>query len=311
MTSSSQSALPLVSVVTPTLNRASYLPGLLESLRVQTYPRIEHVVVDGGSTDGTIELLEAARDEHGVHWISEPDTGMYNAVNKGLRLATGDIVAYLNSDDRYFPYSVEVAVSALDDPAVGFVYGDMLNYDESFGEGSIFFYPPFSKAYLRSGGFIGQPTVFWRASATEEVGGFDEGLQLASDHDYWRRLATRSAGRKLHEVLAFEEQHPGRLTSGEEGRVKGTAELTSVRRRHFGDHAPGLVERLLAALHRGFWRRALTLGFLWSRRRGTSAPGRAWGGFNRDDAFEVRVGIALLGLLPVFGRSYGRSIVRR
>lgn len=311
MTSSSEPSTPLVSIVTPTLNRAAYLPGLLESLRLQTYPRIEHIVVDGGSTDGTIELLAAAHDELGVRWISEPDTGMYHAVNKGLRLATGDIVAYLNSDDRYFPYSVEVAAAALNDPAIGFVYGDMLNYDESLGKGAIFFYPPFSNAYLRSGGFLGQPTVFWRALATEEIGGFDEGLQLAADHEYWRRLAGRFAGRKLHEVLAFEEQHPGRLTSGEEGRVKGTAELISVRRRHFGQRAPGLASRFLAALHRGFWRRVLTLGFLWSRRRGTSSAGRAWGGFHRVDAFEVRTGTALLGLLPVLGRSYTRSIVQR
>ena len=311
MSSTIQAATPLFSVITPTLNRATYLPGLLESLRLQTYPRIEHIVVDGGSTDGTLDLLEAARDEHGVDWISEPDTGMYNAVNKGLRLATGDIVAYLNSDDRYFPYSVEVAVAALDDPAIGFVYGDMLNYDEAQGEGSIFFYPPFSRAYLRSGGFIGQPTVFWRASATKEVGGFDEGLQLAADHEYWRRLAARFAGRKLHEVLAFEEQHPGRLTSGEQGRLKGTAELTSVRRRHFGDETPGLPARLRAALHRGFWRRALTVGFLWSRRRGGRSAGRAWGGFHHVDSFEVRAATALFGLLPVLGRRFGRSIVRR
>jgi glycosyltransferase involved in cell wall biosynthesis len=288
-----------------------HLAGVLESVRLQTYARIEHIVIDGGSTDGSIELLQAAEKELGIRWLSEPDSGMYNAVNKGLELATGEIVAYLNSDDRYFPYSVEVAVAALSSSDIGFVFGDMLNYDESKCEGSVIFYPPFSKRYLQAGGFIGQPTVFWRAFASREIGGFDESLRLAADHEYWRRMAARFDGRKVHDVLAYEEEHPGRLTFGEAAHQKGTAELRSVRRSHFGNERPGFASRFVGLLHRAYWQRALTLGFLLSRRRRAPVPGRAWGGFHLSKDFEVRVSTALLGLVPVLGRRFKRSVVRR
>ena len=94
---------PLFSIVTPTLNRRELLEWTLRSIRGQSYPDLEHVVVDGGSTDGTLALLAEFEGTYPLRWISEPDGGMYNAINKGLRMASGDILAYLNSDDLYFP----------------------------------------------------------------------------------------------------------------------------------------------------------------------------------------------------------------
>ena len=101
---------PLVSIVTPTLNQAEYLGRTLGSVRRQTYPRIEHFVVDGGSTDATLHVLRAAESSAGMRWVSEPDDGMYDAINKGISRTTGEIVGYLNSDDLYFPWAVEAAV---------------------------------------------------------------------------------------------------------------------------------------------------------------------------------------------------------
>ena len=104
---------PLVSIVTPTLNQRRFIESALRSVSNQTYPRIEHVVVDGGSSDGTIDLLRRA-ESPSFQSISEPDRGMYEAINKGLRLANGEIVAYLNSDDAYLPWAVEAMVHAFE-----------------------------------------------------------------------------------------------------------------------------------------------------------------------------------------------------
>src|SRR4029079_2623963 len=98
---------PLVSVVTPTLNQARFLERTLASVRGQTYPNIEHIVVDGGSTDGALEILERERRAGTLRTTSGPDAGMYDAVNKGLGMATGEVLAYLNSDDAWLPWAVE------------------------------------------------------------------------------------------------------------------------------------------------------------------------------------------------------------
>lgn len=124
------SALPLVSIVTPVCNGLPYLPETLASVRRQDYPRIEHVIVDGGSTDGTLELLRASPD---LVWISEPDRGMYDAIGKGLRLAHGDILAYQNADDRYVvPDAVSAAVGVLlARPELDVAFGDYRLIDEA------------------------------------------------------------------------------------------------------------------------------------------------------------------------------------
>ncbi len=103
-------ALPRISIVTPVLDRAAMIGEALASVRAQAYPDVEHIVVDGGSTDGTVELL---RHAPGVRWVSEQDHGLYDAINKGLRLATGEIIGHLNSDDLYLPGAFAAAAEAL------------------------------------------------------------------------------------------------------------------------------------------------------------------------------------------------------
>ncbi len=92
---------PLVSIITPVLNRRAFIRQCLMSVAKQTHPRIEHIVIDGGSTDGTLDVLRSFQRTHPIKWISGPDEGMYDAINKGMELANGDILAYLNSDDLY------------------------------------------------------------------------------------------------------------------------------------------------------------------------------------------------------------------
>src|SRR5680860_324895 len=138
------SDLPLVTVVTPTLNRAATLPRCLDSVQAQTYPHIEHLVVDGGSTDGSIELLEARAAQGGLRFSSGRDRGMYDAINKGMASAKGEVLAYLNSDDAYLPWTIATSVEVIAQGA-DMVFGDLarVEYKDDPATVALQFYPPF------------------------------------------------------------------------------------------------------------------------------------------------------------------------
>ena len=124
-------ALPLVSIVTPSYNQAAYLEATLRSVLDQDYPRIEYILVDGGSTDGSREIIERYAGRL-AWWVSEPDRGQTDAINKGFAHAHGEVLAWLNSDDTYLPGAVTQAVASLQaHPAAGMVYGDANLIDEA------------------------------------------------------------------------------------------------------------------------------------------------------------------------------------
>jgi glycosyltransferase involved in cell wall biosynthesis len=281
---------PLVSIVTPTYQRAALLRHTMASVRSQTYPRIEHIVVDGASTDGTIELLAGIADRYPMRWISEPDEGMFHAINKGLGMARGEIMAYLNSDDLYFPWTVRAVVDAFARHTdAGFVYGDALLVDDVTGETDWRFSSPFDLDFIQRVGVLIQPTVFWRRSAFEDVGPFDERLRFVADCDYWMRAGTRHRFVRMGELLAVERNHQGTLREAESSRV--WPELARVRARYVTTIGPEhermmrrhaarsrLYSRLFRtmlwlqvitprAFRRGPWRRSLGSGHLVIDRR--------------------------------------------
>jgi glycosyltransferase involved in cell wall biosynthesis len=192
--------LPLVSIVTPVLNGARFLPETLASVRGQDYPRLEHVVVDGGSTDGTLDLLRAAP---GVVWVSGPDRGMYDAVGRGFALGRGEILAYQNADDRYVvPGAVSTAVRVLRErPEVDVVYGDFRYIDEQ-GRPLARHAPgrEFDAAALRRHNFIPPHAAFVRRRAVEEGHRPDPGLRFAGDWDWFLGMA--GAGKRFAHVPA-------------------------------------------------------------------------------------------------------------
>jgi glycosyltransferase involved in cell wall biosynthesis len=192
--------LPLVSIVTPSLNQARYIEHTIESVAAQDYPRIEHVVVDGGSTDGTLEILK--RFEH-LRWVSEPDRGQSDAIRKGFALAAGDIFAWLNADDLYLPGAVSTAVAALRRSGAGLVYGAWRQIDE---HGATLRDVP-SKPWdyerlLERANFVSQPTTFFTRAAYEAVGGVDYRYRYAMDHDLWLKIGARFEVCRIEETLA-------------------------------------------------------------------------------------------------------------
>jgi glycosyltransferase involved in cell wall biosynthesis len=205
----------LVSIVTPVLDGARFLPDLLRSIRAQDYPRIEHVVVDGGSTDGTLDLLR----ESGVRWESGRDHGMYDAINRGFALAGGDVLAYQNADDCYVaPDAVSSAVRVLTGaPDVDVVYG-RFRYVDEVGQPARRRprpQPPFSLSSLRRFNFIPPHSTFVRRRAVFERGHWlDPTLRFAGDWDWFLRMALGGCRFAfLDQVLSEFRLHPSSQTS--------------------------------------------------------------------------------------------------
>ncbi|HEY57609.1 MAG TPA: glycosyltransferase [Anaerolineae bacterium] len=182
--------LPLVTIVTPSYNQARFLEATIQSVLAQDYPHIEYIIVDGGSTDGSVEIIRRYANRL-AWWVSEPDRGQTDAINKGFAHAHGEILAWLNSDDTYEPHAVREAVEALlQHPEVGLVYGDANYIDE---EGRIIGHFPAAQTdyrRLRRGYVhIPQQAAFFRAALWRQVGPLDPSFYFAMDYDLWVRMA--------------------------------------------------------------------------------------------------------------------------
>ncbi len=181
---------PLVSIVTPSFNQAPFLEATIRSVLEQDYPRIEYFVMDGGSTDGSREIIERYAPRL-AGWVSQKDRGQTDAINQGFARANGQILAWLNSDDTYQPGALRAAVDYLRaHPLTGMVYGDC-NFIDAAGS-TIGRFPAAQTDYrrLRQGYVhIPQQAAFWRAELWQQVGPLDPSFYFAMDYDLWVRLA--------------------------------------------------------------------------------------------------------------------------
>jgi glycosyltransferase involved in cell wall biosynthesis len=204
---------PLVSIVTPSYNQADYLEQTIQSVLAQDYPRIEYLVVDGASSDGSVEIIRRYGDRL-AWWVSEPDRGQAEAINKGMQRANGEIIAWLNSDDLYLPGAVSRAVAALQaDPGLGLVYGDALTIDAQGRPLHPLVFGEWGLAELIRFRIICQPAVFMRRSILEQAGYLDPAYHMMLDHHLWVRIAQRAQIRYIGRPgrfvpLAAARHHP-------------------------------------------------------------------------------------------------------
>jgi len=181
---------PFVSIITPSYNQVQYLEATIESVLAQGYPNIEYLIVDGGSDDGSVDIIRKYQEQISW-WVSEPDQGQTDAINKGFSQATGQIFAWINSDDTYQPGAISQAVDFLSThPEVGLVYGDVNFIDSSGQVIGTFNAQQTSYNRLRRGGvYIPQQAAFWRADLWHQVAPLDPSFFFALDYDLWVRLA--------------------------------------------------------------------------------------------------------------------------
>jgi len=193
---------PSISIVTPSLNQGRFIEETIQSVLQQDYPNIEYVVMDGGSTDETMSILK--KYDGRLRWVSEPDCGQSDAINKGWRLCRGEIVAYLNADDTYAPGALaSVAETFSGHPAAAMVYGECRSF---WPDGrQVINQPPATvtaAALIDQGNLIFQPASFLRRTALERAGGIDPSIRYWMDYDLYIRLATVGPFVRLPRVLA-------------------------------------------------------------------------------------------------------------
>ncbi len=222
--------LPLISIVTPSYNQAQFIRATIDSVLSQNYPNLEYFVIDGGSTDGTIEILQSYGKK--LNWVSEKDRGQTHAINKGLKKSSGEVLAYLNSDDVYMPGTLRRVGEYYAKTKADWITGDCIVIDEAgnpnrggwlvrgYKRFLMFIYS--RTTLMIADSMFPQPSTFWSRKAYESVGGFNEKYHYVMDYDYWLRLSKHYHPHDLKVVLSgFRAQENSK---SETGRIKLMAE---------------------------------------------------------------------------------------
>ncbi len=219
---------PLVSVVIPCLNRAQYLAATIDSVLAQDYDNLECIVIDGGSSDGTVEILESYGDK--ISWVSEPDKGHADAINKGWQSSRGEILAWLNADDVWVvPNSVSTAVGLMTEhPVIDVAYGDCEAIDARGNKVGWSYFREWDLAHAIEycDHCISQPAAFLRRSAVERVGWLDANIVSGKDHDLWLRISLHGQLKHFPVTLARERVTPGTWSTRGDITAAGKVALT-------------------------------------------------------------------------------------
>lgn len=228
---------PKISIITPSFNQGEFIEETIRSVLLQGYPNLEYIIIDGGSTDNSVEIIRAY-EPWLAFWQSEPDRGQADAINKGFARATGEILAWLNSDDLYEPGALKIVANHFaNHPDCDFVYGAgwYLNEDSS----RMFRFPatrPFDRRLLLSQDYILQPAAFWRRRLWNEAGNLDTSLNWGLDWEWFIRSTALGNAQFIETDLAGYRLAEGikTLSGGERRR----AELAAISRRYGGWYQP-------------------------------------------------------------------------
>lgn len=256
---SAAAMMPKISVITVVFNNAHTIEQTIESVASQNYPRIEHIVIDGASTDGTLEIIHRHRERLSA-FKSEPDRGMYDAMNKGLALASGDIIGFLNADDVYADSSVLARIArALQNPRVDACYGDLVYVGKSDPTAIVRFWKsrPFKDGLFELGWMPAHPTFYARRSVYQQYGGYDLSFRRQSDFDLTLRFLVvhRVASEYIPEVLV--RMRSGGASRGLHHILEGNIEAYRSCRRHGLDVSPLFIAKKILSRVPQFFRREI------------------------------------------------------
>lgn len=208
------SDFPKITVVTPSFNQAEFLERTIRSVLDQNYPNLEYIIIDGGSTDGSVDIIRRYEDRL-AYWISERDNGQTEAINKGLKRATGEWVGWQNSDDVYYPGAFnELAMLAKRNPAAGLIIGDMMLIDErDHPLRDLHYIKPSYQAMLAEGMILTNQSAFWRRDVHAAIGYLDETLHCSFDYEWFLRLTEHVEGEHIGHIWGALRLHGATKTS--------------------------------------------------------------------------------------------------
>lgn len=220
-----------ITVVTPSYNQGIYIKRTIDSVLSQGIEDLEYIVMDGGSTDETVDILKSYGDQ--IIWKSEKDKGQTDAVNKGIKASRGEIIGWLNSDDIYYPGAIKKVLEVFEKhPEVNVVYGNAnhIREDDSFIEE--YYTEDFDYERLKDICFICQPSLFFRRSVVDKYGYLDDKLQYCMDYDYWLRLGKGEKFYRLNELIAGSRLYDDNKTLG--ARRKVHEEMLTMQEKNLG-----------------------------------------------------------------------------
>jgi glycosyltransferase involved in cell wall biosynthesis len=198
---------PLITIVTPSYNQSRYIEQTIRSVLAQNYPAIEYFVIDGGSTDSSVDVIRRYEKQLSG-WVSEKDRGQADAINKGFQRASGEFIAWLNSDDIYQPGAIRKAIETFQKhPEAGLVYGNVLSIDQNSQAFNLQIFRPYALPDLMAFNIISQPAIFMRRSAFEQAGLLDLDYHLLLDHHLWLRMAALAPLVYIPATLAAARYH--------------------------------------------------------------------------------------------------------
>ncbi|MBT4072309.1 MAG: glycosyltransferase [Chloroflexi bacterium] len=308
----------LVSIVTPTFNSAEFVQDHLNSVKSQSYANIEHVFVDGASVDGTVDLIKEYAKNRNVKWVSEPDSGTSEAVTKGLKMATGDIIVMLPSDDLMFSWSVQTAVNFLSShPDVDIVHGDWIAWDVSRRTWNLRLNMPFSRGFMGRTQTLPVQVTYFRKKVLDDVGHVDPKYKHANDLDFLLRATDGRKVKLVREILGVFTKRPGAVNMQEGAAEAVEAEVSELQARYLKSSGPTLkLLKLWDRVQSAAYRRVLLARMLFASSRSGDDPSKTnknapWPGFL--NTYRVSSGSAggfLRTLLP-FRRAYELQILRK
>lgn len=203
-----------ISIVTPSLNQGHFIEETIRSVILQGYPDLEYIIIDGGSNDGSVEIIKKY-EKWLTYWVSESDRGQGHAINKGFNLSKGEIVAWINSDDIYLQDSFEkITRFFVENQQIHMVYGDCYLIDEnSKNIGELDVLGDYSlKRLIESEDYIAQPSVFFRRKVLKKVGSVNESLKYSMDYDLWIRIGLHFQVKKISAYLSCFRSQPQQKT---------------------------------------------------------------------------------------------------